>query len=127
MLAGTGGETLGLTVPPPAVDDVTAVANGQLGPAGGRLGDFKLGDLILGDFSLGSRALMDELPYLVGETILNLARSGLPCLRTEFVVVSRGEIWLGRSTSRSELVRRSPGEVDKTSCANLKHKQNVRC
>jgi len=48
----------------------------------GRLGDFKLGDLRLGDFSLGSRVLTDELPYLVGETMLSLARSGLPGLRT---------------------------------------------
>ena len=55
----------------------------------GRLGDFKLGDFILGDFSLGSRALAEELPYLVGETMLNLARSGRPCLKA---VESRGEI-----------------------------------
>ena len=81
-------------------------------------GDFKLGDLMLGDFSLGSREPEedDELPYLVGDTMLNLARSGLPCLRP---AESRGEIWLGRN-KRSVLLLRSPVEVDKTSCANLK-------
>ena len=89
-------------------------------PGDFKLGDFKLGDFMLGDFSLGSRVLADELPYLVGETMLSFARSGLAGLRA--VEESRGEIWLGRN-SRSVLLLRSPGEVDRTSCANLKQKR----
>ena len=74
---------------------------------------------MLGDFSLGSRVLADdEPPYLVGETMLSFARSGLPPAFVAAAVESRGEIWLGRN-KRSVLLLRSPGEVDKTSCANL--------
>ena len=68
--AGTVGDIRNF-ISPPMEDEI------------GRLGDFKLGDFILGDFSLGSREPRAGLPNLVGETMLSLTRSGLPCLRTE--------------------------------------------
>ena len=71
------------------------------------------GDLREGDFSLGSR-----LPSLVGDTRLSLPRG---CLAGDTGSGSRGEIWWEARAERSEpqLSRRSPGEVDSTSWANL--------
>lgn len=92
----------------------------------GTVGDFRdacPGDFTDGDLSLGSRD--SRLPCLVGDKMVSLPRL---CLAGETAgpwgweggTGSRGEIWWPRADrSELQLSRRSRGEVESTSCANL--------